>query len=1493
MKIILIPNNQTMAARHYCVAKELQAQGHEVTYFMWQHPFGVSLKEMVRHAFTSLIPKTYQHETFTVHKAVRLPFFWPVINGWIFKSQLRRLYKELGADLILTESYTNETEVPKDLPYVYDLADDYAGPAEVYGSVVYKLAFKLLNVRGTMRRQCEHAQTVTAVSSTLYDYAKNLNDNTVMVPNGVERELIKRTLLEKRRVKRHSIVYATGFGPWSRAIETLETVTKLRKEFPDISLTLVGAGTEVPKIKQYIDEHDAHDYIRYIDYVYDRKELFTLLSNHSIGLNISDKNAWRDASHPMKVMDYSALGMKVVSTNLTEVKNLGYDNIFLFSDTNKREGLKTVLRRALKDTRRSYKKVSNDVLENYDWSTIVSPLISAGEQIVHETAAAEQAMKNRIVHVTYAYPPAIGGLEQVAQQLAIAQAESGASVSVITSNKGWDGKRDVHDTIPVTRLKSFVIANTTIIPGLFRQLLHLKPEDTVHLHIAQAFTPEVVWLASKMRGFHYVAHVHLDVPPSGWAGFLLRIYKPLILGKVLRDAHGVAVFTNEQKKVLGKRYHLEVANVHVIPNGVSSEFFIPKRRNMHKKPRLLFVGRLSYQKNLKQLLDALNGVSEQFITTIVGDGELKQELKAYAKELKLKNITFAGFASGETLRNYYDQADVFVLPSEREGMPLVLLEAMAAGLPIVATRVTGNKDVVKHRKNGLLVPYGNAMALRTALVKLAADKPLYRTMSRTTLAMAQTFTWTAVRERFATIYLRQVVTTEVVETVTTGRTFSLPTIMVPLLILAVAAYVIPNVIGSSLTLLFFLSVPGYLLLRRITSSFGGWWVQAGLSVVLSLLVIMVGGLLLNTLHYIGLDRPLTTLNIFTMLSLSTLLLVWLNRKVKLAISLPELKFPSKIYLFTAVLLTLLPVLAIGGAIRLNNGASNILTMILFGSIAALFILLIVKKELRPLYPYALIMFALSILLSTSLRGWFITGHDIRHEFQVFTSTNTRAFWLARVPSYDPYNSCLSISILPTVLYNITHIPAEYIYKAVFQIVFAFGIVPIFYVFKKFLADKSALLAGFVFITFPVFINDLTFLNRQEIAFLFFIALMIVSFSQIAKRPKYILTIVLLLGILLSHYSTNYVTVGLLVASFLIYKVFTYKRNMKATLVIPILSIPVLLFAMVATYTWGALITQTSPNIEHTITRAINLIKSGEAIHSSTTRFSILSTKQQTPQEILADYAEEQKSDITYVQKDILPLTQLGTSLNKFVNVESANDLIHSSIARLYQVLVIFGVVVLFVRNIFSMRKKQLSMTDVYLTAIASGSVVLLVMLTILPYVSVSYDVGRLFMQSLVITAIPIVVAGEFIFKSTRKATYVTAGLFIFVFLFISGFIPQLTGGYDPKIAVANSGTYYNFFYEHRTDKAGSQWLAENRDKTKKVFLDTDASTKLPFYVSAGLLHQNTRSGYIYESYRNVTANAYRVFPNGELIEYSDNRVTADRNLLYSNQGSAVYSPANN
>lgn len=366
-------------------------------------------------------------------------------------------------------------------------------------------------------------------------------------------------------------------------------------------------------------------------------------------------------------------------------------------------------------------------------------------------------MAASVVHVSPHYPPYLGGLEKVVQALAAYRRAQGLEVSVLTaldrlSAVGCADGPDPAGAVPVRRLRSFELAHTAIMPRLPAALLGLPRRSLIHLHVSQAFLPEAVYAAHLVRGLPYIAHLHLDVGPSGPAGVLLGAYKPLVLRPVLRAAARVVVFTAGQRSAVSARYGIDPARIAVIPNGVEEKFFNPARRLPRARPRLLFVGRLAVQKNIPLLLGALAGISDRFETTLAGDGELEARLKDLAARLELKNVTFHGRADGAELRDLYRSADIFVLPSEREGMPLVLLEALAAGLPVVATDIPGNRDVIVDGVHGVLVPSGDASALRKALLSVSADLRGYQRMSAASRGLAAQYSWAAVGAAVEKLY---------------------------------------------------------------------------------------------------------------------------------------------------------------------------------------------------------------------------------------------------------------------------------------------------------------------------------------------------------------------------------------------------------------------------------------------------------------------------------------------------------------------------------------------------------------------------------------------------------------------------------------------------------------------------------------------------------------------------------------------------------------------
>jgi len=368
MKIIIVPCIPKMVGRRYSFAKTLAEQGHEVHYITWDLPYRLSFSQALQHLKTTLFTKTYAYENFTIHKISRLPFFWPYINGWLFKYQIKKIYNQTDADIIFSQGFTNETEVPQDLPLIYDLNDDHAAMAEIYGSIFYRLAYKLLRVRSAIRRQCRNALAVTVVSDALYEFAKQYNETVFKLPNGVDKAIVEKVKKDRSTHSRkpYSIIYVTGFNQWTRPIETIKAIMRLREDFPAIELTLVGEGTETEKIKKFIKDNNLKSYVHYLGGVYDREKLFGLINQSAVGLSISEKNKYRDAAQPLKVFEYSALGKKVVSTDLEEVKALNLPNVFIFSDNDNKSNLTDAIRASLNSSNH-YRKVGSSILKDYSW----------------------------------------------------------------------------------------------------------------------------------------------------------------------------------------------------------------------------------------------------------------------------------------------------------------------------------------------------------------------------------------------------------------------------------------------------------------------------------------------------------------------------------------------------------------------------------------------------------------------------------------------------------------------------------------------------------------------------------------------------------------------------------------------------------------------------------------------------------------------------------------------------------------------------------------------------------------------------------------------------------------------------------------------------------------------------------------------------------------------------------------------------------------------
>jgi glycosyltransferase involved in cell wall biosynthesis len=211
-------------------------------------------------------------------------------------------------------------------------------------------------------------------------------------------------------------------------------------------------------------------------------------------------------------------------------------------------------------------------------------------------------------------------------------------------------------------------------------------------------------------------------------------------------------------------------NIKILPMGVDTDNFQKthdidslKRKYKIKGPAILFVGRLIDWKGTAYLIEAMPEILLRFPTAkalIIGSGPLKENLLSLADSLALQeHVIFIGEVSHQELVPFYSMADIFVLPSivnekrETEGLGVVLLEAIACGLPVIGSDVGGIPDIIRNNETGLLCKQKDAQDLSTKIVRLLENRSLQEKFVNNGLQLVkQNFSWEVVADRFIEVY---------------------------------------------------------------------------------------------------------------------------------------------------------------------------------------------------------------------------------------------------------------------------------------------------------------------------------------------------------------------------------------------------------------------------------------------------------------------------------------------------------------------------------------------------------------------------------------------------------------------------------------------------------------------------------------------------------------------------------------------------------------------
>ncbi len=374
----------------------------------------------------------------------------------------------------------------------------------------------------------------------------------------------------------------------------------------------------------------------------------------------------------------------------------------------------------------------------------------------------------KIAHVCSEYRPAISGVGQVVEELAKRQAEEGHDVHVYAPD--WDKQRrikkkeEIIDKVHIHRCRHIArIANfATIWPTVFPRLLKEK-FDVIHSHVFGHLHFVLAALAAKLSKARHIHTTHCpwtdayrSIPGRMGMNISYNTFSRMAL-KLTDKIIAITPWEFEFIKKYGGREE-QIVN---IPNGMSGEYFKRAKNNNFKKRHkikgkmVLFFGRLSVTKGPDKFVEIAKLVLKEktdgsFVIRGPDEGMKKKVKELIGKEKRI--ILLAETRDRKEIIKMYQAADIFVMPSFREGLPLTLFEALASGLPIVASPVNGIPYEMKEPENGFLVNYGDNEKFAKRIIELLENKNLREKISINNIEKAKNYNWDLISKRTLDLY---------------------------------------------------------------------------------------------------------------------------------------------------------------------------------------------------------------------------------------------------------------------------------------------------------------------------------------------------------------------------------------------------------------------------------------------------------------------------------------------------------------------------------------------------------------------------------------------------------------------------------------------------------------------------------------------------------------------------------------------------------------------
>ncbi|UCD15410.1 MAG: glycosyltransferase [Candidatus Omnitrophota bacterium] len=342
-----------------------------------------------------------------------------------------------------------------------------------------------------------------------------------------------------------------------------------------------------------------------------------------------------------------------------------------------------------------------------------------------------------------------------------------AGTEIATYNTAKHLVRKGHDVYVITSF--YKGSNVSVNEGFYVQRI-IWPRVRfvgIILYWVRAFVclrkinPDIVHTQSIFMGITgFLAKVFFKKPyvmyGRGSDIYLPWVFKRPISRLILKNADAVIAQTEDMKVKMQKIYNRDIF---VVPNGIDLEKFKGiLQREMRDKAAvvILFVGRLIPVKGVRYLIEAIKILKQKNLNTkliLIGDGKDRLKLAKLVEKLGLNiDITFLGKINNEDIPKYMVNADVFILPSLSEGFPMVILEAFASGLPIIATKVGGISEIIKEGVNGFLVKPRDPEAIAERVIYLLQDDHLKNKIIQENIRESNLYSWNKVTQELEAIY---------------------------------------------------------------------------------------------------------------------------------------------------------------------------------------------------------------------------------------------------------------------------------------------------------------------------------------------------------------------------------------------------------------------------------------------------------------------------------------------------------------------------------------------------------------------------------------------------------------------------------------------------------------------------------------------------------------------------------------------------------------------